>query len=254
MLLGRLPSTALLSRPEARPLAPVFAPFAAAVRAGDFPAFQRAVDAHEPWLLRRGLLLTLTYRLRPLLWRSLFRRVFLVTYVAPAEGHADSRKAATLELSHLFIAARYVQRLLEGWVPAAPHASQRAAAGGGVNPMLLTAVRNSAGPGTVAGAGNTTLTPPPGGPKALRPNEGLVWGNMPVTAEHVESVVAALVAQGLMHGFIAHSQGRFAIMGAKTRGAVAAGWPNVAEVTAAAAEEDGSPARSVPGLVTVRDV
>ncbi len=275
MLLGRLPSAALLGRPEARPLAPVFTPFARAVRTGDFIAFQRAAEAHEAWLFRRGLLLTLTYRLRPLLWRSFSRRVFLITYVAPPaitttaaanatmatvteESEADSRKAATLELSHLLTAAQFVQKRLEGYVVAQPPPSlpplPPKGRQTGVNPMLLRAVTNQnhhQGPGPNSTASTTTtLVPPPGGPRRLGPGEGLVWGNMPLTAEHVESVVASLVAQGLMHGFIAHSQGRFAVMGAraKGKGAVAAGWPAVAEVVAL---DDDEP---VPGLVRDRDV
>lgn len=202
-------------------LAPIFSQFTQAVRTGNHLLFQQALESHEDWLLRKGLLLTLTYRLRPLLWRSLSRRTFLLTYVAPTE--ADSRKAATLELSRLLITTSYVQKRLEGYLPARPAAKRTSQ----VNNMFLKAVANSAGPGT----GTSTLAPPPGGPKLLRPNEGLVWGNMAITAEHVECMVASLCAQGLLHGYLAHSQGRFAIMGAKQKGsAVVAGWPPVYEV------------------------
>ncbi|KAJ2982278.1 hypothetical protein NUW58_g6480 [Xylaria curta] len=222
MLLGRLPSRALLQRVEMQSMAPIFSQFAQAIRTGNYLLFQQALESHEGWLLRKGLLLTLTYRLRPLLWRSLSRRTFLLTYVAPTD--ADSRKAATLELAHLLTTASYIQRRLEGYLPAIPTAKRRQSH---VNNMLLKAVSNSAG----SGAGVSTLAPPPGGPKLLRPNEGLVWGNMAITAEHVESMVASLCAQGLLHGYLAHSQGRFAIMGAKQKGsAVGAGWPPVYEV------------------------
>ncbi|KAI0109548.1 hypothetical protein GGR51DRAFT_511908 [Nemania sp. FL0031] len=234
MLLGRLPSQTLLQRPEMQSMAPIFSQFARAVRTGNYLLFQQTLESHEQWLLRKGLLLTLTYRLRLLLWRSLSRRTFLLTYVAPTE--ADSRKAATLELSHLLITASYVQKRLEGYLPAMPAVKGRAPH---INSMFLKAVSNSAGPGTNI----STLAPPPGGPKRLRPNEGLVWGNMTITAEHVEGMVASLCAQGLLHGYLAHSQGRFAIMGAKQKGsAVAAGWPSVNEVLARTDEE-------IPGWV-----
>ncbi|KAJ8110373.1 hypothetical protein ONZ43_g5885 [Nemania bipapillata] len=101
MLLGRLPSQTLLQRPEIQSMVPIFSQFAQAIRTGNYLLFQQALETHEDWLLRKGLLLTLTYRLRPLLWRSLSRRTFILTYVAPTE--ADSRKAATLELSRLLI-------------------------------------------------------------------------------------------------------------------------------------------------------
>ncbi|KAI0542917.1 hypothetical protein GGR58DRAFT_2209 [Xylaria digitata] len=222
MLLGRLPSPILLRRPEMQPMAPIFSQFAQAIRTGNYLLFHQTLKSHENWLLRKGLLLTLTYRLRLLLWRSLSRRTFLLTYVAPSE--ADSRKAATLELSHLLITTSYVQKRLEGYLPAQPAAKGKQPH---INNIFLKAVSNSAGSGT----GASTLAPPPGGPELLRPNEGLVWGNMAITPEHVESMVASLCAQGLLHGYLAHSQGRFAIMGAKQKGsAVAAGWPPVYDV------------------------
>ena len=55
----------------------------------------------------------------------------------------------------------------------------------------------------------------------------MVWGNTAVTPADVEMMVATLIQQGLMHGFIAHGQGRFAIIGAKAKGPVLAGWGNV---------------------------
>ncbi|KAL7628115.1 hypothetical protein AAE478_002312 [Parahypoxylon ruwenzoriense] len=241
LLLGRLPSQALLQRPEAQSIAPIFAQFAQAIRTGNYLIFQHTIETHSTWLFRKGLLLTLTYRLRPLLWRSLSRRTFLLTYIAPTE--ADSRKAATLELAHLLTTATFVQKRLEGYLPAQPAPVPRGRPPH-INTIFLKAVSNSAGS---AAPSDSTLAPPPGGPKTLNPDQGLIWGNMPVTAEHVESMVASLAAQGLLHGYIAHSQGRFAIMGAKQKGsAVAAGWPPVAEVLRAAEAESGT---GVPGWV-----
>ncbi|EMR70514.1 putative pci domain-containing protein [Eutypa lata UCREL1] len=278
MLLGRLPSPALLQRPEAHSLAPVFLPLARAIRAGSFPALQHAVEAHKDWLLRKGLLLTLTYRLRALVWRTFTRRVFLITYVPHDEDdnsnrnnndddvqqqqqqlsvddeEEDSRIAAMLELPHLLTAAQFVQKKLEGYVPAhpTPKGGRPPSSGGNnINPMLLRAITNRAGTGT-GGAehSNSTLVPPPGGPRRLGPNEGLVWGNMPVTAEHIEAIVASLVAQGLMVGFIAHAQARFVVTGPRTKSPVALGWPNVAEVTVG---DDREEIEQVPGWVRDRD-
>lgn len=201
ILLGRFPSRELLSRPEAQSLAPIFYPLCAAIRSGDFGLLQSHLKTHESWLFDRGLLLPLTHRLRPLLWRALSRKTFMLTYVPPTD--ANSRKAATLDLSDLHTVAVYVQRRLEGWTPG-------------------TVTNGNAQPGEV-----TTLTPPPNGPQKLRPNEGMIWGNAMVTPADVEMMVATLIQQGLMHGFIAHGQGRFAIIGAKAKGPVLAGWPNV---------------------------
>ncbi|KAK9773576.1 hypothetical protein AB5N19_11054 [Seiridium cardinale] len=237
ILLGYLPSQALLQRPEAATLAPIFSQLASAVRTGNHLLFQSAIASNEKWLFRKGLLLTLTFRLRPLLWRSLSRRTFLLTYVAaPMDPSKPGNKAATLDLEHLVVTAAYIQKRLEGYLPAEMAPRPRPPH---INAMFMKAVTNSVGPGT----DHSTLVPPPGGPKKLRPNDGLVWGNMAVTLEHVEGVIASLVAQGLLHGYIAHGLGRFAIMGAAKKGSpVAAGWPAVVEVIGAA-EDD------VPGWV-----
>jgi nuclear mRNA export protein PCID2/THP1 len=238
MLLGYLPSKALFARPEAEMLAPIFSQFAHAIRTGNYLLFQSTIEDNEKWLFRKGLLLTLTFRLRPLLWRALSRRTFLLTYVAPQiEADRPNQRAATLDLAHLLIAATYVQKRLEGytlvWEPTAPRPRPPH-----VNAIFMKAVSNH-----TDGNDGTTLVAPPGGPRKLRPNDGLVWGNMPVTAEHVEGVVASLVAQGLLHGYVAHSQGRFAIMGAARKGSpIAAGWPAVAEVLGGREDE-------VPGWV-----
>ncbi|KAK8051913.1 CSN12-signalosome component [Apiospora rasikravindrae] len=236
LLLGRIPSPQLLQRPEAQSLAPIYMPFAEAMRTGNFLRLQAALDANEKWLFSRGIFLALLYRLRPLVWRAFSRRTFLLTYIAPTE--ADSRKAATLELSHLLTTATFVQKRLEGYLPAHPGRKPRQPH---INSMFLKAVSNR----TAGLDEHSTLAPPPGGPKILRPNEGLIWGNMPVTEDHIENFVASLVAQGLLHGFIAHTQGRFAIIGAKQKGAVAAGWPPPAEILATGLKEG----EDVPGWV-----
>ncbi|KAK7218622.1 hypothetical protein V2G26_006625 [Clonostachys chloroleuca] len=97
---------------------------------------------------------------------------------------------------------------------------------------------------------DTSLVPPPAGKlNRLRPNEGLIWGNAEVTLDHVELQLATLVEEGLMHGFIAHGQGRFAIIGAKAKGPVAAGWPSVWQsIQERRYEEDYNP-DDVPGWV-----
>ncbi|KAH6996274.1 hypothetical protein BKA56DRAFT_473266 [Ilyonectria sp. MPI-CAGE-AT-0026] len=217
ILLGRFPSQTLLQRPEALSLTPMFIPLCQAIRSGNFIQFQHHLATHETWLFEKGLLLTLTHRLRPLLWRSLSRKAFILTYVPPTD--ASSRKAATLDLADLQTVAVYLQRRLEGWLPSNPNALGRPQH---VNPLLMKALANNA-----PDPGMSTLAPPPGGPKALRPNEGMIWGNAEVTTEDVEMMVATLVQQGFMHGFVAHGQGRFAIIGAKAKGPVLAGWPNV---------------------------
>ncbi|KAI5463368.1 hypothetical protein BGZ63DRAFT_462648 [Mariannaea sp. PMI_226] len=217
ILLGRFPSQALLSRPEAQSLTPIFLPLCQAIRSGNFVEFQHQLAVNESWLFEKGLLLTLTHRLRPLVWRSLTRKTFLLTYVPPADP--NSRKAATLELSDVLTVAVYLQHRLEGWLPAQPSGLKHTTQG---QSLLMKAASNNA-----QEAGTSILAPPPGGPKTLRPNEGIVWGNAQVTFEDIEMTITTLVHQGLLHGFVA--QGRaFAISRGKAKlEPVLAGWPNV---------------------------
>ncbi|KAI5785887.1 hypothetical protein EDC01DRAFT_692859 [Geopyxis carbonaria] len=58
-------------------LAPLFAPIAAAIRAGNLLAFERALAAHEDTFVRRRIYLTLE-RARDICLRNLFRRVFVL--------------------------------------------------------------------------------------------------------------------------------------------------------------------------------
>ncbi|KAK4237754.1 mitochondrial acetyl-CoA acetyltransferase [Achaetomium macrosporum] len=197
LLLGRFPSQALLQRPEAAGLADIFLPICAAIRSGNFVAFYQALSQHRDWLWDKRFYLDFLYKLKPLVWRSLSRKTFLLTWQGSAGG--SSNLAASLSLNDLVTTAGYLQKLLEGYVR-----------------------------GKTKRRAKSLLIPPPGGPRRLMPSEGLIFGNTAPNLSNIESVVAGLVNSGLLNGFIARQQKRFAIEGAKKKGgnAVAAGWPN----------------------------
>lgn len=241
IMLGRFPSQSLLSRQEATTLGPIFLPIMAAVRKGNFIAFQEAIAAHEDWLYRKGLLFTLMFRLRPMVWRSFTRRIFLLTYQPPLPSE-NSRAAPTLNLSDVYVAATYVQKRLEGYIPAPQQ--QRAAPG--LNNLFMMAVQNNAATDATP---STLVLPPSGKTRKLKPSEGLFWGNLPVTMKEVEGVISALITQGLMHGFLAHSSGKFAIMGAKKTTPLAAGWPSVAKAIQDRLNEEDVDPQEVPAWV-----
>lgn len=248
LLLSRLPSQLLLQRPETQSLAPIFQPIAHAIRTGNFILFQQSLAKHESWLFNKGLLLVLTHRLRPFLWRSLSRKVFLLTYQRPADANND-RKAALLDLAHLHAAANYIQHRLEGYIPSPrPHKPARTA---GISPMLTRAIHRSAAAAAATAADpDSTLQPPPGGPKKLWPNEGLIWGNAEVRALDIEMTMASLIHQGLLHGYLAHGPGKFAIMGGKAKNSpVTAGWPNVWAAIMDRKYEEDVDIDQVPGWV-----
>lgn len=72
-------------------------------------------------------------------------------------------------------------------------------------------------------------------------------GNEQPTAmmREIESILASLLTQGLMRGFLTHKNPRFAIPGARLRGALPTGFPNVWQTIYARESEDDD----VPGWV-----
>lgn len=226
LIVGRFPSKVFLSRPESAGILEKFAPIAKAIRKGDISAFKRSLgpdSGNEKWLFRKGLLLPLLSRAEVLVWRSLARRVFLITYQVPSDP--NSRKAPTLDLNHLVVAAQYCQKILEGWT----------------RPRVSTASLFGEVP---------DLVPPEYGPHQLSAHQGVVYGNLQPDLAEIEAIVANLVQQGLLHGFVSHNLARFAILGAKQKGgALKAGFPPPWEIIKKRAEENMKEVRSteVPG-------
>lgn len=213
-----------MSRPESVGVLEKFAPVAKAIRKGDVAAFKCSLGpegGNERWFFQKGLLLPLLHRAEVLVWRSLARRVFLLTYQVPADP--NSRKAPTLDLTYVVTAAQYCQKILEGWSRSKDS----------VNSFL---------------GGAPDLAPPPNGPKQLLANQGTIFGNLQPDMSEVEAIVASLVEQGLLHGFVSHKLSLFAILGAKQRGgALRAGFPPPWEAIHARAVSNGS--KEVPGWV-----
>jgi hypothetical protein len=236
LLLGRFPSKALLARPESAGLLEKFAPIAKAIRRGDLREFKDAVGpegGNERWLFRKGLLLPILYRCEVLVWRSLARKVFLLTYTSPTD--TNTRKAPTLDLNHLVGAAQYCQKRLEGWER--PEDTMAAMQKGRThtNSLFLN---------------KPDLEPPRGKKRKLAAHQGTIYSSQMPTLLEIEGITASLVQQGFLHGFISHSQSRFAILGSKNRGGpLNAGFPLIWNVikTRAGAGEDGMV--EVPGWV-----
>ena len=212
-----------------------FAPICRAIQKGDLVSFKRALgpeSGNEEWFFKRGILLPLLYRCEVLVWRSLARRVFLLTYQFPSDP--NSRKAPTLDLMDLVAAARYCQKVLEGWQKP-------------VDPM--TAMQGGRVHTNAQFMKPADLVLPPNGAKQLSANQGTIFGNKMPDLLEIEGIVASLVQQGLLRGFISHNQGKFAILGAKQRGGpLKAGFPDVFEVLKARAKREGR-ASDVPGWV-----
>lgn len=236
-ILGKFPSRALLGRPEAAGLAEKFNPLWEAIRQGDLVAVKRVLGSesgNERWFFQKGLLLPLLSRCEVLVWRSLARRVFLLTYITPTD--ANSRAAATLDINDLVTAAQYCQRVLEGWqrpidsnVPLAARQHTNAIFIQKFSPDLK----------------------PPQQPRKLMANQGVLFGNKDPEIADIEAIVASLVQQGFLHGFVSHKLQRFAILGAKQRGgALKAGFPEPWKVVQERAQASGQDSSMpIPGWV-----
>ena len=206
IILGRFPSSQLLQRPEATGLAEKFHPLAAAMKKGDLASFRRYLDLdseNADWFLEKRILLQLSNRCEVIVWRSLARRTFLLS---GSEGDAANKKAPTLQLQDLLQLALLLEKAALG-LPV----DKEILPEGYTDPDLVGAVESSA-----------PLLP---------------------TMEIIESIVASLVQQDLLHGFISHSSHRFAITGAKNASPLRVGFPPVWDIISARADTE------VPGWV-----
>ncbi|CAG8983283.1 hypothetical protein HYALB_00002720 [Hymenoscyphus albidus] len=235
MILGRFPSHAFMARPESADLLPKFVPISQAIRKGDIVAFKRALgpeSGNQEWFFNKGILLPILSRCEILVWRSLARRIFLLTYQFPTDP--NSRKAPTLDIIDLVAAAHYCQKILEGWERPVDNLSLMQSGRTHTNTMFMN---------------SPDLVAPKTGRKRLRAQEGTIFGNKMPDIIEIESILASLVQQSLLRGFISHNQGKFAILGAKQRGGpLKAGFPDVWEVLKARAEREGT-SIEVPGWV-----
>lgn len=210
--LGRFPSEALLSRPEANGFAERFLPLCFAIRKGDLGSFRRHLDfdgEHADWFLHFRILLQLRNRCEVLVWRSLIRKVFLLAGTIP-DMDGNHRAAPTVNVRDMVAAFRFLEkRAILG--------DQARGEQGYIDPDF---------------AG---LDIPPD-TEMLLPD-----------ATALESILSSLLDQGLLGGFISHKQLKFAITGSKTKGGpLAAGFPNPWMVMSRKAEGEGQ-AANVPG-------
>lgn len=218
-ILGRFPSPQLLQRPEAAGLGEKFGPLRKAIVRGDLASFRHYLDLDSEqadWFLDRRILLQISNRCEILVWRSLARRTFILF---GSQGDAANKKAPTMALQDMLHVAYFLEKRALG----------------------LTN-KSSELKGLTGGHPNgTSLTDGYTDPDLL----DVVDPAPPIlpTMEVIESIMASLIEQDLIHGFISHSQQRFAITGAKNAQPVEVGFPRVWDVISAKADEE------VPGWV-----
>ena len=93
LLIGKFPSLEILSRPEAAGLLDLFVPVCMAIRKGDFRAFRVALGIEGPekwkreWWAEQRIDMLLEDRADILIWRSLIRKIWLLTCSPEQKQH-----------------------------------------------------------------------------------------------------------------------------------------------------------------------
>ena len=236
--LGRFPSGKLLARREAERLRPHFQELCEIIKRGDVASFDRYLSIENPksqWFLRRKILLQIRSKSEVLVWRTLARKCFLL-----GGFQGGDKKVPTLRLGALQRAAIWLdnrQRSLDATASStsfgAPSERPKEYVDSEFKGMHESMAENGFDPesGTYGDAYAVHQEEPQEPPPSMI---------------EIESIVASLIQQGLMTGFLTHISPRFAISGAKELGPVAVGWPNIWRHVESVSDDD------VPGWV--RDV
>ena len=265
---GRFPSSKLLLRREAASLAQHFLPLCRLIASGDLYGFKEHLSLDNPhgqWFLQKRLLLQLRNRCEVLVWRSLARRVFIEVGFPGGEDN----KTPFLRLHLLQAAAKWLssRNLVAGLQITAANSQPR------YSPFRGNAYGQSATdqenrvPESVdaefAGMDEASTE------NGFDIDSGAYTGSVEHQGEprrtngidvklsehesrptmgEIESIMASLIQQDLIVGFLTHTNPRFAIPGAKTRGALAVGFPVIWHVIQARKRGD-----QIPGWVKEDD-
>ncbi|KAI4171568.1 MAG: hypothetical protein LQ343_004160 [Gyalolechia ehrenbergii] len=241
IILGRFPTSRIYQKPEAQGLRERFESLCQAIAKGDIASFRALTDIEDPstsWFLHWRILLQVINRCEVLVWRSLARRTFLLS---GNRGDAANKKAPTLSIEDVFTLAIYLEKRALG-----------------IEPKEATDLKTQTSDGKQHTNSIFIFPPTPADtPLAKGDEERFPEGyvdpdlvdcvdppgpDLP-TMEAVESMVASLVDQDLLHGFVSHGQKRFAITGAKNASPLQIGFPNVWATISAKMDEE------VPGWV-----
>jgi nuclear mRNA export protein PCID2/THP1 len=245
IILGRFPTKHLYDRPEAFGFEERFAPICRAMKIGDLATFRVLTDLNGPyadWFLYFGILFQISGRGEVTVWRSLARRTFAITSLSPNAAPTTNAKGAqvapTLDLRHLYtvmkalaIRALSPSKRADPGIPGKRH----------TNWVLFESETPVDLPPLYIDPDFEGLT---------HEDLGITPGQLPPkvpTLERTEGMVASLIVQGLMNGYISHRLCKFAIKGARSRPALQAGWPNVASVIRERLKDEPIPGLNMMG-------
>lgn len=195
LVCGRFPSATLFAGPEAQGLQSRFGPLCQYIAQGNLCDFRRHLDVgseNYPWFSHYRLDLQLRNRCEVLVWRSLTRKTYLLN---GDPGAPETRKAPTIDLNDVLALFHWQER------------------------RYLTPPGQSAPTAYIdpdfAGLDGVDTTS----------YEALLLPDM----QSIFSKMASLVHQDFLKGYLSYNRRKFAIQGAKTKGALAAGFPCVWE-------------------------
>jgi len=188
---GRFPSRQLMSRPEAQGLYDRFEPLCRAISRGDIVEFRRVLNPgsrEHAWFSFHRIDLQLRNRCEVYVWRSLIRRCFII---CGDPGNPDSRKAPNLDLNALVALWRMQEiKYLE-----------------------------------TIGQKQAYVDPDFEGIEGLDTTSEEALGVPDMTS--IISKVSSLMSQDLVNGYLSLKLQKIAIQGARHKGALAAGFPNI---------------------------
>ena len=227
--LGRFPASTLLMRRDASESAKRFLPLCRAIARGDLTEFGRilSVDSeHGQWFLQKRMLLQLRSTCEVLVWRTLVRKVFILVAFLP-EG--DDNKMPFLRLSYVQTAVRWLEeRKKASFTHGTPGNFDTATNGNhstsyvdkefdGIDEAIAEhgfdldtgSYHDHFGADT---NGHVFVEEEMNGTHNSEDEE-----TSPTMAE-IESVMASMLQQGLLNGFLTHTNPRFAVPGSKAGG------------------------------------
>jgi len=224
LIIGRFPSDSIYQLREAKGFREAFVPITQAIRKGDLEAFRRItrLDFSHPsssFLLRHRIFYQIGNYCEVLVWRSLARKVFCLTWQQengdqmPAMQFGDApkeKKASSLDLNALLLAFRF----LEGRAKNKNTALSALDMGPGRRPFANAFQDLNPLPKS------TYIDPDFDGA------DGLEARDHEIDMLEIECICSSLITQGLMIGYVTRTSMKVALANVTRKGGVDNAFPN----------------------------
>lgn len=218
LILGRFPTEEVYNLPEAKDFRKHFKPITDAIRQGNLESFRRItnLDLTHPsaeWLSHYRIFYQIGNYCEVLVWRSLLRKVFLLT--GQQIGGAMSNLAATLDLNAVLLAFQFCERRAK--IKNAAMAAQDLGPGRSNQGHLFQDYAST--------TKSTYIDPDFAGVDGIQPYDH------EMDLLEIECICGSLLTQGFLGGYISHKSQKVAIASSKRLGGpLKAGFPNPWEV------------------------